>query len=53
VGRKGANGVEIFDLYTQFIAVGMEGFTCKRLRRSVPITMTLKARRTYITAADN
>jgi len=47
VGIKSANVVEIFDLYTQFIAVNIENFTCKRLRRSRPTTQTRKTR-TYI-----
>jgi len=29
---KGANGAETFDLYTEFIAISIEDFACKRLR---------------------
>jgi hypothetical protein len=47
-GKEGRKFVEIFDIYTQFIAVGIENFTCKRLRRGIDITMTRKTRSTYV-----
>jgi hypothetical protein len=49
---KSGNGAEISDLYTQFIAGGIEDFTCKSLRRGRPITLTRKTR-TYIIVEDN
>jgi hypothetical protein len=51
--KEGWKCVEIFDIYTQFIAVGIEDFTSKRIRRGMPTTMTRKTRSTYFAAAVN